>query len=181
MFITFIGVPLLLSSFPVYYFFNKIVFSIKYFKSFIKWSLKKGEKVKVLVTQSCPTLCKQTLWSVVCQAPLSMEFSRQKYGVGSHSLLQRIFPTQRLNLVSHIASILFTIWAARKVPKYFKSFIKCSNKQTLTFCRFYKIKLLQTWISSKSHTKLILDSIHSKLVSAKGHDSLFIYAFWDAP
>ena len=32
------------------------------------------------------------------QAPLSMEFSRQATGVGCHFLLQRIFPTQGLNL-----------------------------------------------------------------------------------
>ena len=33
--------------------------------------------LKVLVTQSCLTLC--TLWTVAHQAPLSMEFSRQEY------------------------------------------------------------------------------------------------------
>ena len=31
-------------------------------------------------------------------APLSMEFSRQAYGVGCDFLLQRIFPTQGSNL-----------------------------------------------------------------------------------
>ena len=31
------------------------------------------------------------------QVHLSMEFPRQEYGVGSHSLLQGIFPTQKLN------------------------------------------------------------------------------------
>ena len=34
----------------------------------------------MLVTQSCPTLCDP--WSVACQAPLSMEFSRQEYWSG---------------------------------------------------------------------------------------------------
>ena len=34
---------------------------------------------QVLVTQSCLTL---TPWTVVCQAPLSMEFSRQEYWSG---------------------------------------------------------------------------------------------------
>ena len=37
-------------------------------------------KVKVLVTQSCLTLCK--LWTVAYQAPLSLEFSRQEYWSG---------------------------------------------------------------------------------------------------
>ena len=39
-------------------------------------------KVKVLVTQSCPTLCDPTPWTVAHQAPLSMEFSRQEYRGG---------------------------------------------------------------------------------------------------
>ena len=37
-------------------------------------------KVRVLVAQSCPTLC--VPWTVACQAPLSMEFSRQEYYSG---------------------------------------------------------------------------------------------------
>ena len=36
--------------------------------------------MKVLVTQSCPTLCYP--WTVACWAPLSMEFSRQEYWNG---------------------------------------------------------------------------------------------------
>ena len=36
--------------------------------------------VCVLITQSCPTL--ETPWTVACQAPLSMEFSRQEYCSG---------------------------------------------------------------------------------------------------
>ena len=35
-------------------------------------------------------------------------------GVGSHSLLQEIFPTQELNQVSCIAGGFFTIWATRE-------------------------------------------------------------------
>ena len=38
-----------------------------------------------------------TPWTVACQAPLSMEFSRQDTGVGCHFLLQEIFPTQGSN------------------------------------------------------------------------------------
>ena len=37
-----------------------------------------------------------TTWTVVCQAPLSMGFSKQDTGVGCRSLLQGIFPTQGL-------------------------------------------------------------------------------------
>ena len=42
------------------------------------------------------------------QAPLSMEFFRQEYWRGSHSFLQGIFPTQRLNLgLLHYRQILY--------------------------------------------------------------------------
>ena len=37
-----------------------------------------GGKVKVLVTQSCPALF-DPMDYIACQAPLSMEFSRQEY------------------------------------------------------------------------------------------------------
>ena len=39
-----------------------------------------------------------TPWTVTCQAPPSMGFSRQEYWVGCHCLLQGIFPTQGSNL-----------------------------------------------------------------------------------
>ena len=45
-----------------------------------------------LVAKSCLTLA--TLWTVACQAPLSMGFSRQEYWSGCNFLLQGIFPTQ---------------------------------------------------------------------------------------
>ena len=40
-----------------------------------------------------------TPWTVACQAPPSMGFSRQEYrnGVGCHFLLQGLFPTQGLS------------------------------------------------------------------------------------
>ena len=37
------------------------------------------------------------LWTVAHQTPLSVSFSRQNTGMGCHSLLQGIFPTQGLN------------------------------------------------------------------------------------
>ena len=49
-------------------------------------------EVKVKVAQPCLTLCNP--WTIACQAPLSMEFSRQ---VDCHFLLQGIFPIQGLN------------------------------------------------------------------------------------
>ena len=38
-----------------------------------------------------------TLWSVACQVPLPMEFSRQEYWSGLHALLQGILPTRGSN------------------------------------------------------------------------------------
>ena len=54
---------------------------------------------------------------VVHQALLSMEFSKQEYWSGYHSLLQGIFLIQGLNLVYCITGIFFTVWATRKAPK----------------------------------------------------------------
>ena len=39
-----------------------------------------------------------TPWTLVCQAPLSMEFLRQEYWSGCHFLLQGIFLTRGLDL-----------------------------------------------------------------------------------
>ena len=49
-----------------------------------------------LVTKSCPTLA--IPWTVACQAPLSMGFSRQEYWSGLPSPSPGIFPTQESNL-----------------------------------------------------------------------------------
>ena len=48
-----------------------------------------------LVSKLCLTLA--TTWTVACQTPPSMGFSRQEYWSGCHFLLQGIFPTQGLN------------------------------------------------------------------------------------
>ena len=52
-----------------------------------------------------------TLWTVAHQAPRSMGFSRQEYGVGCHSLLEGIFLTQGSNLcvlwLLHCRQILY--------------------------------------------------------------------------
>ena len=49
-----------------------------------------------MYAQSCPILF-DLMDCVACQAPLSMEFSRQEYWVSCHFLIQGIFPTQGLN------------------------------------------------------------------------------------
>ena len=52
----------------------------------------KVEKAKVLVAQSCPTLCSPA--RLLCP----WDFPGKNTGVGCHSLLQGIFPTQGWNL-----------------------------------------------------------------------------------
>ena len=51
-------------------------------------------EVKVLVAQTCLTLCGP--WTVARQAPLSMEFFRQEHwsGLPCRAVLEGIFPTQ---------------------------------------------------------------------------------------
>ena len=63
-------------------------------------------KVKVLVTQSSPTVF-NPMDCIARQAPLSMGFSRQENWSGFPSLLQGIFPTEGLNLgLLHCRQIL---------------------------------------------------------------------------
>ena len=49
-----------------------------------------------------------TPWTADHQAPLSMDFPGSTTGLGCHSLLQQIFPTQGLNPGLCIAGGLFT-------------------------------------------------------------------------
>ena len=74
-----------------------------------------SEKVKVLVTQLCLTL--YNLWTVVYQAPLSMEFSRQEYwsGLPSISPGESSWPRDR-TWVCYTAGGFFTAWAIREDP-----------------------------------------------------------------
>ena len=69
------------------------------------------EKWKVLVTQSCPTLCDP----MDCSHPLtlSMEFSRQEYWSGLPFPSPGNLPDQ----VSYIAGRYFTIWATREAHR----------------------------------------------------------------
>ena len=54
------------------------------------WSLSERVSRSVVSDSATP-------WTVARQAPLSMEFPRENTGMGSHSLLQRIFPIQGSN------------------------------------------------------------------------------------
>ena len=91
------------------------------FSNACKWKV----KVKSL---SCVWLFRP-LWTIVCQAPLSMEFSTQKYWSGFHSILQGPFGPRDWTRVSNIAGRSFIIWATRKVHifalKLFLNFWLC--------------------------------------------------------
>ena len=69
------------------------------------------QHVHMLSHFSCVQLF-ATLWTVVCQAPLSVGFFRQDTGVGCHAFLQGIFPTQGLN--PHL--LCFLHWQAGSLP-----------------------------------------------------------------
>ena len=61
-----------------------------------------------LVTKSCLTVA--TPWTVACQAPLSMGFSKQEYWNGLPFLLQATFLIQELNsCLLHCRQILYCL------------------------------------------------------------------------
>ena len=64
-----------------------------------------------LVAKSCPILA--TPWPVVCQAPLSMEFSKQEYWSGLPFPPPGDLPNPGIELVS-LMSLL--IWQAGSLP-----------------------------------------------------------------
>ena len=70
------------------------------------WLYYSLKEVKVLVTQSCLTLCHP--WTVAHQRLCPWDFPGKNVGVGCYSLLQGIFLTQGLNLgLLHCRQILY--------------------------------------------------------------------------
>ena len=72
--------------------------------------LRCGNKVKA--TQPCPTLC----YPMDCRLFCPWNSPGKNTGVGSHSLLQGIFPTQRLNLCLLPCRWIFYLWATGEDP-----------------------------------------------------------------
>ena len=64
--------------------------------------------VKYMHVLSCfsPVQLFVTLWTVACQASLSMGFSRQEYGVGYHALLIKY-----INIYMHLCIIYNILYA----------------------------------------------------------------------
>ena len=75
-----------------------------------------------LVAESSLTLV--TPWTVACQAPPSMEFSRQEYWSGCHFLLQGIFLTQGSNLGLMCCRWILYPWAIRETLYFFSKICK---------------------------------------------------------
>ena len=94
--------------------------------------------VSVLVTQSCPTLRPHGLQSARLLCPLSSQ--GKNTGLGSHSLLQRIFPTPGSNPgLFHCRQILYHLshqgmihFATRERKKSLKIFHKYDQDSPLT-------------------------------------------------
>ena len=86
------------------------------------------------------------LWTIACQAPLFMRFSRQEYWSGLHALLQGIFPTELTSLTSPaLAGTFFTTsttWEAQLYTKHQIFFCLIIPKKTLNIY-FY---LLFIWL-----------------------------------
>ena len=81
--------------------------------------------VCVLVTQLCLILTSS--WTVACQTPLSMEFSRQEHWSGLHALLQGIFLTQGSNPgLLHCRQILYC-WSHPPLKINFMNQQTCSQ------------------------------------------------------
>ena len=86
------------------------------------------KKVKVLVTQLCPTLC-DSMDCIACEAPLSWDSSGKNNEVGCHSLFQRFFPTQGSNQgLLHCRQILYR-QRHQGSPRYTLLYIKQINNK----------------------------------------------------
>ena len=76
------------------------------------WALK-WKKVKVLVVQSCLTLCDPVDY-IVCQASMSIEFSRQEYWIGFPFPSPGISQPRDWTWVSCISCRFFIVWANKE-------------------------------------------------------------------
>ena len=87
--------------------FSPTLFSFSFSVSFAYFTLK---KVKVWVTQSCPTLCNPMDCSPPGSSVHIIPSQGKNTGMGSHSLLQGIFLTQALNPgLLHCRQILYRL------------------------------------------------------------------------
>ena len=80
-----------------------------------------------------------TLWTVACQAPLTMEFSRQEYWSGLPFLLQGIFLTQASN--PHLLD-----WQADSLPLKFFATMGALRKAN-QFCSVQSLSRVRLFVT----------------------------------
>ena len=86
-----------------------------------------------------------TLWTIACQAPLSMRSLGKSTRVGCHALLQRIFPTQVSNLSLLHCKRILTHWAIWVAPAVAQS---CSQRYCLIYSNLFS-SVLVIWLDVK--------------------------------
>ena len=110
-----------------------------------------------------------TPWNVALQALLSVGFPSKNTGVSCHALLQRIFPTQRLNIplcVSSIAGRFFITWATRGAPSWPNHVPKAPPPNTIMLGRLQYMN----WGEGREWNTSIPSIAHTKKVSPRGSE-----------
>ena len=115
-------------------------------------------KVKVLVTQSCPTLCDSSTDCSPTSLLRSWDSPGKNTGVGSHSLLQVIFPTQgsKLSLL-HYRQIHYHLSHQGSPTIYW---LNTNLSHTVNGCS--EIWLMRFWLSQKAEFLTFSQSVTSK-------------------
>ena len=86
--------------------------------------------------KSCMTLCNlwtvlATLWTVTCQTPLSMGFSRQEYWIGSPFPPPGDLPNPGIELVSLMSPALAGVFFTTSATEYLISNILANSNYTI--------------------------------------------------
>ena len=121
-----------------------------------------------------------TLWTVVCQAPLSMEFSRQEYwsGLPAIPFSRESFRPRDWTWVSCTASRFFTIWATKEVHRYYQCTGNTGEikwKWTLSVMSdplqphgLYPTTLLRPWDFPSKRTRVDCHFLLQRIFSTQG-------------
>ena len=106
-----------------------------------------------------------TPWTGAHQAPLSMEFSRQEYGVSCHALFQGIFPTQGWNPgLPHCRQILYRLsYPGSPVSSLGRFITKYKRQPLLVDTSFFWI--ISIWWKTWSLMKYLYDQRGGKFPS----------------
>ena len=100
----------------------------------VRWPIQK--KVKVLVAQSCPTLCDPTDYSTPASSSTTPEWVATPYFGGSSR------PRDRIQ-VSSIAAILFPLWTTREAQLNTKQHTKSEPQNPHQQNRDYDIVIIK--------------------------------------